>query len=200
MFALSAKADKAPRGAPDTYIPPSHRIARALEAAGIPFDGPITDWRSWEEIINAKQPDLLIVLGHARFDEDRGEWSMQIGTESDLYVTRVFPEVVDAPPGIPGPVAFLFGCVTSSEGLEQATFAREFRQQNASVVVGTTSTVLGRQAGPVTAGLSPRSRRPQEAGRSASCCARPWAAGLAQGSVMAMALNAFGDADYRLTI
>ena len=200
VFALSAKADKAPRGAPDTYIPPSHRIARALEAAGIPFDGPITDWRSWEEIINAKQPDLLIVLGHTRFDEDRGEWSMQIGTESDLYVTRVFPEVVDAPPGIPGPVAFLFGCVTSSEGLEQATFAREFRQQNASVVVGTTSTVLGRQAGPVTAGLVAAVKEAAGGRPLGELLRQARAAGLAQGSVMAMALNAFGDADYRLTI
>jgi hypothetical protein len=199
-IALSAKVDTAPRGAPGTYVPPSVRVKQALDAAGIPFDGPITDWQDWERVINGKQPDLLIILGHADFDHDRDEWSMQIGADSDLYLTRVFPEDVDNPPAIPGPVVFLFGCLTASHGAEQATFAREFQQRNASVVVGTTSTVLGRQAGPVTADLIAAVKA--AAGRTSlgEMLRQARATGLAKGSVMAMALNAFGDADCRFSV
>ncbi|AGB26722.1 hypothetical protein Mycsm_06586 (plasmid) [Mycobacterium sp. JS623] len=199
VVALSNRADKPPRGAEVSYTAPSARIRQALTDAAIPFDGPVPDWKTWQQLINDHQPDLLIVLGHARFNDDRGEWSMQIGESSDLYVTRVFPEFVDAPPNIPGPAVFLFGCLTASEGAEQATFAREFRQRNASVVIGTTSTVLGRQAGPVTADLI--AAVAAAAGRLplGEMLRQARASGLAKGSVMAMALNAFGDADYRLT-
>lgn len=199
-FALSAKADTVPRGAPANYLPPSRRIKQALDTAGLPFDGPIADWRSWQDAINGSRPDLLIVLAHARFDDERGEWSMQIGTDSDLYLTRIFPEYVDTPPEIPGPVVFLFGCLTATQGSEQATFAREFRQRNASVVIGTTSTVLGRQAGPVAAGLVAAIKAAGATRPLGELLRRARGTGLAEGSVMAMALNAFGDADYRLTV
>jgi hypothetical protein len=200
VLALSERADEAPRGAPATYVLPSSRVKQALAAAGIPFDGPVADWDNWQEVISTKQPDLLIVLGHTKFDDDRGEWSMEIGTGSDLYLSRVFPEYVDTPPDVPGPVVLLFGCRTSSEGSKQTTFAREFRQCNASVVIGTTSTVLGRQAGPVAADLIAAVKAAEGREPVGEMLRQARAFGLANGSVMAMALNAFGDADHRLTV
>ncbi|BBX66543.1 hypothetical protein [Mycolicibacterium psychrotolerans] len=198
--ALSVKADRAPRGAPETYIPPSRRISQALEDAGLPFDGPITDWKAWRTVITGHQPDLLIVLGHARFDDRRGEWSMQIGADSDLHLTQIEEGCVDTTSDNPGPVVFLFGCLTASEGAEQATFARMFREHRASVVVGTTSTVLGRQAGPVAAQLVAAVKSAAGLQPLGELLRRARASGLAEGSLMAMALNAFGDADYRLTV
>lgn len=199
-IALSVKADRVPRGAPETYIPPSRRISQALEDAGLPFDGPIDDWEAWRTVITGHQPDLLIVLGHARFDDRRGEWSMQIGADSDLHLTQIEDGCVDTTSENPGPVVFLFGCLTASEGAEQATFARMFREHRASVVVGTTSTVLGRQAGPVAAQLVAAVKTTAGLQPLGELLRRSRATGLAEGSLMAMALNAFGDADYRLTV
>jgi hypothetical protein len=199
VLALSEKADEKPRGAPATYVLPSSRIEQALTTSGIPFVGPVTDWDTWQYVISTHQPELLIVLGHTAFHDDRGEWSMQIGTGSDLYLSRVFPEYVGARPGIPGPAVFLFGCRTSSEGSKQTTFAREFRHRNASVVIGTTSTVLGRQAGPVAAELIAAIKATEGREPIGEMLRQARAFGLAEGSLMAMALNAFGDADHRLT-
>jgi hypothetical protein len=94
----------------------------------------------------------------------------------------------------------LFGCRTSADGSKQTTFAREFRRRNASIVVGTTSTVLGRQAGPVAADLLAAVKAAEGREPLGEMLRQARAFGLAKGSVMAMALNAFGDADYRLTV
>jgi hypothetical protein len=199
VLALSERADEAPRGT-QAYVLPSSRVKDALAAAGIPFDGPLGDWDNWQHVIGTKQPDLLIVLGHTKFNSDRGEWSIEIGSQSNLYLSRVFPEYVDTPPDVPGPVVLLFGCRTSAEGSKQTTFAREFRERNASVVIGTTSTVLGRQAGPVAADLITAVKAAEGCKPLGEMLRQARASGLAKGSVMAMALNAFGDADYRLTV
>ena len=188
-----------PRGAGTDYVVPSQRISSALEAAGFPFDGPIAAWDDWERVIANHRPELLIVLGHAIADRNRGEPAMQIGASSNLYVSRVFEKHVHTPPGVPGPVVLLFGCLTATEGSEQVPFTRKFRQHNASVVIGTTSTVLGRQSGPVAAGLITAIKANGQQQVIGEMLRQTRANGLAAGSVMAMTLNAFGDADYRVT-
>lgn len=202
-IALSRIADNKPRGARADEVLPSARIVNALTEAGIEFDGPIDDWNQWDQVISKNQPDLLIVLGHADIDPKRDEWYMQIGAErtgSRLYLSLVRPEDVDVPRTNPGPVVFLFGCLTAQSGSGQAPFASKFQENNAAIVAGTTSTVLGRQAGPVTADLIAAIKAGAGTVSLGELLRRARANGLASGSLMAMTITAYGDADYRISM
>jgi hypothetical protein len=205
-FALSDKADIPPRPAAN-YVAPSKRIREALDSAGVSCGDPLADWDAWAGAIRAQGPDLLIILGHAIYDDTNNLWSMQIGSGSDLPVAAVEQRFVDEPVGVPGPVVLLFGCVTASEGAEQASFAQKFRLRHASVVIGTTSAVLGRQAGPVAAELIAKIKQSEGKVRLGELLRQIRIEGLVgtgKGqtgrSVMAMALSAFGDADYELVM
>jgi hypothetical protein len=199
-IALSDKADERFRGAPHNYVLPSERIQQALYAADVSSTGLLTNWDGWRAAIKDQAPDLLIVLAHADFDDLRGESSMRIGSGDALPVSLVYAEDVDVPEGAPGPVVLLFGCLTAPVSWSQATFAGKFIQRNASVVIGTTSTVLGRQSGPVAADLIASIKAAGGDVGLGEMLRQARIEGLKRSSVMAMALNAFGDADHRLAI
>jgi hypothetical protein len=97
-------------------------------------------------------------------------------------------------------VVLLFGCLTATVGGEQATFADKFRDCNASVVIGTTSAVLARQSGPVAADLVANIKAAGGQVGIGEMLRQARIEGLKNGSVMAMALNAFGDADHLLSM
>jgi hypothetical protein len=199
-IALSDKADELWRGAPKNYVVPSQRILKALHTAHVSSSGLLTNWDAWRAAVKNQEPDLLIILAHANFDNVRGEYSMEIGSGDALPASLVFPEEVDVPAGTPGPVVLLLGCLTAPVNWEQATFASKFLENNASVVIGTTSAVLGRQSGSVAADLVASIKKSGGEVQLGEMLRQARIQGLKANSLMAMALNAFGDADHRVSI
>lgn len=121
-------------------------------------------------------------------------------TDAHHHLWKVTPEEVGGEEGKPGPVVFLLGCRTAeSELLPYQNFARSFQLNNASIVVATLATVFGEHAAPVANEFIARLLDASNAGKAFGEVLRDVRLAMfSHGYLMALALVAFGNADWIL--
>ncbi len=103
----------------------------------------VKNWTTWTTAVANDRPELLMLLPHA--EEEKGASVLVIGTDA-LASPEVTNQHVSDPPRSPepGPVVVLYGCRTALDEVPFSSFVSAFRNAQASVVIATMSTVLGR--------------------------------------------------------
>jgi len=157
-----------------------------------------SDWHDWTVKVTSLRPPLLVALPHVTRFQEKLE-ALELGADDLLRVGSVSQAHVQAPPPGVGPVVLLLGCGTAAPEIPFQSFVSAFRLRRAAVVVATIASVLGRHAAPVAEAFVQELRSPRPAaltfGELMPLIRRRL---LADGLVMALALVAYGDTDWRL--
>ena len=188
------------------YVPETERaLLRAALTERIPAPTIVDDWDQWEQAVAHDSPPLLILLAH--HDLDAGLDYLEIGDEAldeerrwrfrpQLNETLINPAPID-----PGPIVLLLGCETARQVSETGYggLAAQFKDFHASLVLGTMAKILGRHAGPLAAELVAELASVDTPDADFGTLLRRIRRRLlARGVLMAFALVAIGDADWRL--
>jgi hypothetical protein len=180
-------------------------VAEALAAAIGRPTRPVRTWAGWLGAVRKQAPPMLVVICHTAAKRSAGQSIMQLeigakGKKEWLDVDAIADQHVLGPRRAPNPIVLLIGCSTAIERVQFSNAVARLQDHGAAIVLSTLATVLGEQAAVTTAGLIgrlaelPRSRDVTfgDALRKARCEL------LAADIPTAMALVAFGDADWRL--
>lgn len=200
----------------------SDRVAEAdaksvearLKAATNNGSARVTSWDDWVSKVAEVAPDVLLLLAHTDRDivSDQSGLSIEQG---DVCLAGILNETyvrLDTPPALkdkPGPIVLLLGCDTARPWLEYQSFVVRFRNNRASLVVGTVATVPASHAANVARRVVQelqRSLKGLSAPGGGAGTAKPAAFGdillsarrriLASGEVVGMCLTSYGDADW----
>lgn len=188
-------------GRVDTVVTDSStRVLEALTLATAGHAGSADTWQGWMGAVTTSDPDLLLLLPHTDKDAANIE-TLEIGADA-IGVDRLGPDYVRDKDATVAPIVILLGCSTALPTMPFQSFVVKFRANGASVVIGTIATILGRHAAPAAealigaisdaAGSSTGGSMLGEIVRDAR------RAMLSKGVVLALALTAYGDADWRL--
>jgi hypothetical protein len=159
----------------------------------------VAGWTEWQTTVGGADSTLLFAIPHT--GPSGGELAMELGGKflarpdfDDTYVRR-------AGATGPGPLVVLLGCETRLAPIAYQDFASAFRLYGASIVISTVATVLGRHAVPVAVSLLDELKAwsARDGGTVGDAMTAMRRAMVAKGIVIAMALTAYGDADWRLT-
>ncbi len=190
------------------YVPEAERaLLSATLSARIPAPTLVDDWDQWEQAVAHDSPPLLILLAH--HDLDAGLDYLEIGDEAlaEEKRWRFRPQLNEAlinpAPIDPGPIVLLLGCETARQVAETGYggLAAQFKDFHASLVLGTLAKILGRHAGPLAAELVAELAAVDTADADFGTLLRRIRRRLlARGVLMAFALVAIGDADWRLPV
>jgi hypothetical protein len=161
--------------------------------------GNVATWNDWTSSITSLDPALLLLLPHTAQDNALIE-TIEIGQDA-VGVDRLdIPHVRNQAKEL-APLVILLGCSTAVPSLPFQSFVIKFRSLGASVVIGTMATILGRHASPAAKALiaAIRTSADQPGGATLGEVVRDARRTLlSNGVVMALALTAYGDADWRL--
>lgn len=150
-------------------------------------------WLKWAEAIDARQPELLVLLSHTVND------ALEIGPENTgdrATLAQINSRYVKKLPQ-DAPIVFLLGCTTAVADDALASFVGRLRDQGAALVVGTITPVLGERSAEVVKAVvaklveqKPKPMRFGELMRSARCDL------LLKGELTALCATSFGDASW----
>lgn len=101
-------------------------------------------WLEWSEQVQALQPSLIVALPHQELDPNLDVDVLEIGGDQ-LRPGGVGEGHVKSPYG-PAAVVLLLGCRTANATVTYLNFVSEFRSNGAPIVLGTLSSILGRDA------------------------------------------------------
>jgi hypothetical protein len=199
-YAASDLVDQGRRGSIE-------RVHSALDAVVNPPIDVDRTWDGWKARLKDGSRSLLVIICHTAEKRSSSGSVVQLeigasGAEEWLAVNRVKgPYVVGTAKPPPTPVVMLIGCSTAVTKLPFQDPPGRFQYAGASIVLSTMSTILGRHAAAVTAGLINRlaalaAERDRTFGDALLQVRREM---LADDVPMVLALAAFGDADWRLT-
>ncbi|MBK8254443.1 MAG: hypothetical protein IPK82_17465 [Polyangiaceae bacterium] len=159
--------------------------------------GVFDSWAGWKEGV-ASHPSLLVLIVHKDKENDRH--IIEIGNGQFAAVTQIKESYVD-PDKSTHPVVLLVGCSTGVSETEFQNLPIQFQDSGAALVVGTVATVLGRDAGPVTAELirtmAELSNLPNMA--MGDALLRTKQKMVSQGKLMALCLSSYGDSGWLIT-
>ena len=164
----------------------------------------VDDWDQWEQAVHGSPPLLILIAHH---DLDAGLDYLEIGDENleeerrwrfrpQLNEALINPATID-----PGPIVLLLGCETGRRIAETGYggLAGQFKDFHASLVLGTMAKILGRHAAPLAAELvAELSSIDTPDADFGTLLRRIRRRLLAHGILMAFALVAIGDAEWRL--
>jgi hypothetical protein len=173
-------------------------LAALSDATGSPAQ--LTqEWDRWRAEVAESHPVLLVLLPHT-FRHESSVPVMEIEEAERLKLTKVTHEYVRAPDA-DAPIALLLGCKTADLDLSEfQRLSAAFRRGGAGIVVATLTRVLGRQAAPVASRLVGLLVQYARVGGSSfgdvMLAARREI--VRDGRPLAMALVAYGDADWSL--
>jgi hypothetical protein len=188
------------------FVPePERALLRTALTERIATPTIVDDWEQWERAVAQHNPPLLILIAH--HDLDAGLDYLEIGDEAlaeeqrwrfrpQLNETLINPAPID-----PGPIVLLLGCETARQVAETGYggLAAQFKDFHASLVLGTMAKILGRHAGPLAAALVTELAAVDTPDADFGTLLRRIRRRLlAHGVLMAFALVAIGDADWRL--
>lgn len=172
----------------------------ALKSAVTSCDDART-WDQWATCVKEKSPSLLVSMPHNALDPILEISTLEIGNGDELRAGEVLPKFVCNELSAVRPIVLLLGCQTALGGPQPFhTFVGEFRHNGAAIVIGTLATVLGEHAAPVVQAIIRELKNPTVAGENTigDVLLRIRRQMFSQGIVIALAVAAFGDADWAL--
>jgi len=193
--AVLAAADKADKAVPNTVNNLRIKLSEILNKP-VPV---ASDWDTWAKYIEDTSPHLLVLLPH--HGRSGGFDWLEIGAGSQKKAILIKERHV-RPAGTHEirPVVLLIGCETASTKIDLENFVPAFQMAGAAIIVSTTATILGRQAGPVTGVIVEELKRIEDDENAtfgqAMLAARRRL--LAAGTPMVLGLTSYGDADWRI--
>ncbi|MCJ7588113.1 MAG: toll/interleukin-1 receptor domain-containing protein [Candidatus Aminicenantes bacterium] len=156
------------------------------------------DWNEWQALILEHKPALLVLIAHTQEDPQAKIPVLEIGRDQFLPSSGIEESYLRPPGTAAEPLVLLIGCSTARSEISFQSFIPRLKRKGASVVLATVAAILGRQAGPMTreflVQLKKASRRP--GAKFGDVLLRVRRRVLAKGRPLALALAAFGDADY----
>ena len=152
-------------------------------------------WKQLADLVGSHYPALLVALPHNI--ESSPFNKLQISAAEELALNRIRPDYVVPATTDAAPLMLLLGCNTANSAVGYQDFVNEMRCEGAAVVVATLTYVLGPQAAPMAREFV---RQIASAGTRLTIgeiMRRVRARMLAKDNIMALAITAFGDADWR---
>ena len=193
LFAFHERVDRGQAGA-------SRGVVAALTSATAKPPVVVATWADWEAAVAEHQPTLLVLLSHTVEVEAVDQCALEIGADQQLLCAYLGPQHVTG--GKTPPIVLLLGCETALNDVEFENFVSAFHRNGAAVVVGTTATVLGYHAADVASALVTALHAAvvdETVGSTFGDVLRAARRELiGKGYAMALALTAYGDADWRL--
>jgi hypothetical protein len=157
-----------------------------------------TTWSAWEKLVTDHYPCLLVALPHNI--EEKPFHMLQIATNEDLALDEIERTHV-APRGAPvGAAVLLLGCNTANAQVQYYDFVNEFRCAGAALVIGTLTYVLGPQAARMASEFVTQIWATSESKTIGEIMREVRGRMLVADNPMALAITAFGDADWRFRI
>ncbi len=173
---------------------PAAAQAKVVAALAVGDAHPDT-WDAWQAALAGKAFDLLVLLPHTDFSLP----SLFIGSQVELRRGQIeAPFVTGGHPDLK-PMVVLFGCETAGTGKDPAGFAMRFMTKGAAVVFTSLTKLLGSHAAELAERLGvlllddTRAKMPL-----AELLTRFRQEAVRSGLVAALAVGAYGDADWRV--
>ncbi len=190
LFGASEKVDKVNKGS-------SAKVETELKkVTGNAFT--VKKWPDWTTSIEKNSPSLLLLIPHT--DKNRYDIvTLQIGKDQ-ISVDQIDENYVRPTETSVLPVVFLLGCSTGASDISFEGAVTQFRRYGASIVVSTTTGILGRHASLVAIEFLKKIKEFSESpshtfGEVVLSVRREL---LLQGVPVALAVVSYGDADWRL--
>lgn len=191
---LFAASDRVDGFAPGTIAEVADTLSRLSY-------GHATQAKKWDEWISdvALRPALMVLLPHTVYSDTLRLPGLEIGTADRRWSSHIDQRFV--PPEDRPVIAMLLGCETAVAGdVGYEAFPGAFRRAGVEVVIGTLTEILGRHAAPLATSLAEQifdawRTEPTPFGESMVGVRRK---ALSDGLIAALAVVAFGDADWLL--
>jgi len=192
VFAASDRVDATKKGTIKS-------VAKALREATREKPQQAKTWTDWVTFVGESTPPLLVLIPHTFRHPALNLAGLEIAAAEQTLVS----ELTDAYVGASdegGPIVLLLGCETGDPSLPFEAFPAQFRRCGAAIVLATLTKVLGRHAGPVACQIvSELAERAGDGGVTFGDVLRDVRRKLLRDGVpMALALTAYGDADWVL--
>lgn len=156
---------------------------------------PASTWDEWSNYVKQHYPSLLVALPHNV--ESTPFHKLQIGANEELALNRIRPEYVAPADADVGPVVLLLGCNTANATIAYQDFVNEIRCAGAALVIGTLTYVLGPEAAKVAREFVEQIWKSADSATVGEIMRQVRGRMLTQDNLMALAITAFGDADWR---
>lgn len=164
---------------------------------------PVKEWKTWKTSVENESPGMLVLLPHTVDHRFGTALSIEDGKpeeETVLPAGHVRKPYVIGAHGSP-PIVFLLGCSTADAKIPYLGLPGRFKMAGAAIVVATLTRVLGRHAAPAAARLielmaERAAERDSSFGETLTLMRREL---MRTGTPLAMAIVAYGDADWALT-
>lgn len=154
------------------------------------------DWDNWVELIKTYKPHILLAMPHT--DGNGANATMEINGKT-ISSGQITEDHVHAAGENTYPLVALLGCDTTGTALDYGEAVSWFRWQGAALVISTIAKVFGGHAAAVAEqlieGLKQKEGRPERIGEIIRAIKQQ---ALIDGSLMALCVVAFGDADWKL--
>ena len=152
-------------------------------------------WAQWRDLTEDNYPVLLVALPH-NVENELGFQALQIDEDQDLAINEIGTDY--RPPR--ESVILLLGCNTAAAEVDYEDFVAGLRSAGAAVVVGTTTYVLGMQAAPVAREFVRQfwSQTGSETQPIGEVLRSVRTRMVRDGNPLALAVAAYGDANWRL--
>jgi hypothetical protein len=154
------------------------------------------DWNQWVSLVSEFKPHVLLALPHT--DGNGVNASLEIGGKTILS-GQITDDHVHAVGETTYPLVALLGCDTAGTALDYGNHVSWFRRSGAALVISTIAKVFGLHAAAIAEQLVKGLRQetdPQE--RVGEILRSIKRQALIDGSLMALCIVAFGDADWKL--
>jgi hypothetical protein len=193
LFAFHERVNKSKPGTSDAVMTALSSTTQAPPVVA-------ATWSDWEQAVASGHPTLLVLLSHT-VQTSVDQPALEIGADQQLLCAYIGEKhvAVDAPTP---PIVLLLGCETAVNAVAFENFVSAFHRKGAAIVVGTTATVLGYHAAAVAAELVTSLHAAVADDTVGSTFGDVMRAArrdlVAKGYAMALALTAYGDADWKL--
>jgi hypothetical protein len=177
---------------PDFDLPEG--LLKVIKESFIGMETP-SGWDAWVDAIEKGSPGFLLLLAHS--DESARLPALEINQEL-LPLASVEKEYVKGPIAI-APVVFLFSCSAKDPKMGFLTFVDQFKRSQASLIIGTLSTISAQRASRFLAGALSVLKRAENSGRTfGDVFLELKRKSLATGDGFALNLVAYGDMSWQI--
>jgi hypothetical protein len=155
------------------------------------------NWKEWRGGVNKRSPGFLLLLPHTATDAIASLPTLEISTDV-LPLASLEASYVKGPEAM-APVVLLLGCSTADPQLGFLNFVERFKRKQASLVIGTLSTISAQRATRFLSVALSIFKRAEGSGRTfGEVFLEVKRVALADGDGFALSLVAYGDMGWQL--